>query len=254
MQIHQSQISGLQTTFLWLLNLNMPNKKEVASHSFVQKWLSWRHKRLLTISVLAVISKILQRHIATSLSTYLHSYDLLYNLQSAFQPDHTTETALIKLTDELLFNMDNNMVTGLAFVNFRKAFNVINHWLLPKKLSIYEANNLSLKWFGSYLTRRKQYVRINGCCSTSKQLLQGVPQGSILGPIFFLLFVNDIPSSIHDSTLDVYADDTTLAKISGWENVPHLTQALNQDLICLDEWSARNKMSINSQDTKILRY
>ena len=79
------------------------------------------------MSVLAVISKILERHIATSLSTYLHSYDLLYNLQSAFQPDHTTETALIKLTDELLFNMDNNMVTGLAFVNFRKAFNVINH-------------------------------------------------------------------------------------------------------------------------------
>ena len=232
----------------------MPNKKEVASHSLVQKWLSWRHKRLLTISVLAVISKILQRHIATSLSTYLHSYDLLYNLQSAFQPDHTTETALIKLTDELLFNMDNNMVTGLAFVNFRKAFNVINHWLLPKKLSIYEANNLSLKWFGSYLTRRKQYVRINGCCSTSKQLLQGVPQGSILGPIFFLLFVNDMPLSIHDSTLDVYADDTTLAKISGCENVPHLTRALNQDLICLNEWSARNKMSINSQDTKILRY
>ena len=79
------------------------------------------------MSVLAVISKILERHIATSLSTYLHSYDLLYNLQSAFQPDHTTEMALIKLTDELLFNMDNNMVTGLAFVNFRKAFNVINH-------------------------------------------------------------------------------------------------------------------------------
>ena len=160
MQIHQSQISGLQTTFLWLFNLNMPNKKEVASHSLVQKWLSWRHKRLLTISVLAVISKILERHIATSLSTYLHSYDLLYNLQSAFQPDHTTETALIKLTDELLFDMDNNMVTGLAFVSFRKAFNVINHWLLPKKLSIYEASNLSLKWFGSYLTRRKHNTHI----------------------------------------------------------------------------------------------
>ena len=210
MQIHQSQILGLQTTFLWLLNLNMPNKKEVASHSLVQKWLSWRHKRLLTISVLAVISKILERHIATSLSTYLHSYDLLYNLQSAFQPDHTTETALIKLTDELLFNMDNNMVTGLAFVNFRKTFNVINHLLLPKKLSINEANNLSLKWFGSYLTSRKQYVRINVCCSTSKQLLQGVPQGLILGPIFFLLFVNNMPLSIHDSTLDFYADDTNL--------------------------------------------
>ena len=142
------------------------------------------------------------------------------------------------------------MVTGLAFVDFRKAFDVINHELLLKKLSIYGANDLSLKWFGSYLTGRKQYVRINGCCSTSKQLLQGVPQGSILGPILFLLFVNDMPLSIRDSTLDVYADDTTLSKCCSWENVPHLTQALNQNLKRLDEWSARNKMFINSQKTK----
>jgi len=180
---------------------------------------------------------------------HLHSYDLLYNLQSAFRPNHSTETALIKLTDELLFNMDNDMVTGLAFVDFRKAFDVINHELLLK-LSIYGANDLSLKWFGSYLTARKQYVRINGFCSTSKQLLQGVPQGSILGPILFLLFVNDMPLSIRDSTLDVYADDTTLSKCSSWENVPHLTQALDQGLKRLNEWSARNKMFINSQKTK----
>ena len=138
------------------------------------------------------------------------------------------------------------MVTGLAFVDFRKAFDVINHKLLLKKLSIYGANDLSLKWFGSYLTGRKQYVRINGCCSTSKQLLQGVPQGSILGPILFLLFVNDMPLSIRDSTLDVYADDTTLSKCSSWENVPHLTQALNQDLKRLDEWSARNSQKTKS--------
>ena len=136
------------------------------------------------------------------------------------------------------------MVTGLAFVDFRKAFDVINHELLLKKLSIYGANDLSLKWFGSYLTGRKQYVRITGCCSTSKQLLQGVP-------ILFLLFVSDMPLSIRDSTLDVYADDTTLSKSSSWENVPHLTQALNQDLKRLDAWSARNKMFINSQKNQV---
>ena len=114
------------------------------------------------------------------------------------------------------------MVTGLAFVDFRKTFDVINHEILLKKLYIYGANDLSLKWFGSYLTGRKQYVRIHGCRSTNKQLLQGVPQGSILGPILYLLFVNDMPLSILDSTIDVYADDTTLSKCSSWENVPHL--------------------------------
>ena len=147
--------------------------------------------------------------------------------------------------------MDNDMVTGLAFVDFRMAFDLLNHELLLKKLSIYGANDLSLKWFGSYLSAgRKQYVRINGCCSTSKQLSQGVHQGSILGPIFFLLFVNDTPSTKRDSTLDVYADDTTLSKCSSWENVPHLTRALNQDIKRLDEWSARKKMFINSQKTE----
>ena len=97
------------------------------------------------------------------------------------------------------------MITGLAFVDFRKAFDVINHELSLKKLYIYGANDLSLKWFGSYFTGRKQYVRICGCCSTSKQLLQEVPQRSILGPILFILFVSDMPLSIRDSTLDVYA-------------------------------------------------
>ena len=101
------------------------------------------------ISVLPVLSKILERHVATSLCKHLHSYD------SAFRRNHSTKTALIKLTDELLFNMGNDMVTGLAFVDFRKAFDVINHELLLKKLSIYGANDLSLKWFGSYLTGKK---------------------------------------------------------------------------------------------------
>ena len=73
------------------------------------------------------VLKILERHVATSLCKYLQSNDLLYNLQSAFRPNHSTETALIKLTDELLFNMDNDMATGLAFVDFRKSFNSINH-------------------------------------------------------------------------------------------------------------------------------
>ena len=87
---------------------------------------------------------------------------------------------------------------------------MINHELLLKKLSIYGANDFTVKWGRSYLTGRNQHVRVNGCSSSSQQLLQGVPQGSILGPILFLVFMNDMPFSIRDSTLDIYADDTTL--------------------------------------------
>ena len=142
------------------------------------------------------------------------------------------------------------MVTGLTFVDFKKAFDVINHELLLKKLSIYGANDFTVKWFRSYLTGRSQYVRVNGCCSSSQQLLQGVPQGSILGPTLFLVFINDMPLSIQDSTLDIYADDTTLSKSASWENISHMNHALNQDLKRLAEWSAQNKMFINTQKIK----
>ena len=162
------------------------------------------------ISVLPVLSKVLERHVAIALSDHLHGHDLMYNLQSAFRENHSTETALIKLTDKLLFNMDNDMVTGLTFVDVKKAFDVINPELLLRKLSIYGANDFTVKWFRSYLTGRNQSVRVNGCCSSSQQLLQGVPQGSILGPILVLVFMNDMPFSIRDSTLDIYSDDTTL--------------------------------------------
>ena len=136
------------------------------------------------------------------------------SLQSAFHENHSTETALIKLTDKLLFNMDSDMVTGIIFVNFKTAFDAINHELLLKKLSIYGANDVTVEWFRSYLTGKNQYVRVNGSCSSSRQLLEGVPQGSIIGPILFLVFIHvyDMPLNRRDSTLDIYADDMTLSK------------------------------------------
>ena len=88
-------------------------------------------------------------------------------------------------------------------------------------------NDFTVKWLRSYLTGRNQYVRVNGYYSSSQQLLPGVPQGSILGPILFLLFINDMPLSILDSTLDIYADDTTLSKSASWENISHINHALN---------------------------
>ena len=87
-----------------------------------------------------------------------------------------------------------------------------------------------MKWFRSYLTGRSQYIRINGCCSSSQHLLQGAPQGSILGPILFLAFINGMLLDIRDSTLDVYADDTTLSKSASWENISHIKPARNQAL------------------------
>ena len=128
------------------------------------------------ISVLPILSKILEKHVASSLSVFLRDNNLLYELQSAFRSGHSTETALIRLTDQILKNMDNDEVTGLVFIDFRKAFDVIDHELLLKKLSIYGATPSSVAWFKSYLSERKQFISLGK--TTSKQLTvkQGVPQ------------------------------------------------------------------------------
>ena len=155
------------------------------------------------ISVLPVLSKILERHVSSSLSVFLRE------LQSAFRSGHSTETALIRLTDPILKNMDDDEVTGLVFIDFRKAFDVIDHELLLKKLSIYGATISSVAWFKSYLSVRKQFISLGK--TTSKQLTvkQGLPQVSILGPVLFLLFVNDMPLHFQKSTMDIYADEPT---------------------------------------------
>ena len=124
--------------------------------------------------------------------------------------------ALIRITDEILFKLDNDEVTGLVFVDFRKAFDVINHNLLLKKLSVYGASPDSVAWFRSYLEERRQFVKLG---QQPKPIRQGVPGGSILCPVLFLLFVNVMPLHLNNSTIDVYADDTTLSLSANWNNI-----------------------------------
>ena len=186
---------------------------------------------------------------------YLFSYAIITYYTSCNQPlgqGTTTETAFIRLTDQILKNMDNDEVTGLVFIDFRKAFDMIDHELLLKKLSIYGATPSSVAWFKSYLSERKQFISLRK--TTSKQLTvkQGVPQGSILGPVLFLLFVNDMPLHVQKSTMDIYADDTTLSLSSNWKTLPLLNQSLSQDQSEVERWARQNKMYMNMPKNKAL--
>lgn len=151
---------------------------------------------------------------ASSLSNFLRNNNFLYELQSTFRSGHSIETALIRLTDQILENMENDEVTGLVFIDFRKAFDVIDHELLLKKLSIYGATPSSVAWFKSYLPEGKQFISLGKTTSEQLTVKQGVSQG----PVLFILFVNDMPIHVQNSAMDSFADDTTLASKFKLEN------------------------------------
>ena len=155
---------------------------------------------------------------------YLVKTGFLYELQSAFRAGHSTKSALISLTGQILFNLDEGKFSGMVFVDFRKAFHVVDK-LLFTKLRLYKVSDPSLSWFESYLSGRQQFVSIDGQRSDSLLIKQGVPQGSVLGPILFLLFVNDIPLHLTNSTVDIYADDTTITASAHFSDLCSMTHA-----------------------------
>ena len=202
------------------------------------------------ISVLSTLSKVLEKHVSISLYSYLQDNNLIYINQSAFRAHHSTETALIRLTDRLLFNMDQDKLTGMIFIDFRKAFDVIDHATLLQKLQLYGATSSTVEWFQSYLSERKQYVQLSNHVSSILSITDGIPQGSNLGPILFLLFINDLPLHVNSSTVDIYADDVTLYAASHRNSYHHIKTALSNDLNSIAQWSCMNKMVINDEKTK----
>ena len=132
-----------------------------------------------------ILSKIYERQIFNALSGYLKENNLLYSLQSGFRQRYSTDTALIRLIDQILFDLDKDNVSGLIFVDYSKAFDLIDHRILVKKLMAYGLCGNEIKLFDSCLSGRSQYVIVDGFKSTESNVSCGVPQGSVLGPYCF---------------------------------------------------------------------
>ena len=183
----------------------------------------------------------------------LNENGLLYSFQSGFRKRFSTETALIRLVDQVLFDLDNDKVTGLVFVDYKKAFDLIDHHLLLTKLGAIGIGEDYLPLFTDYMNGRKQYVNIDGCHSSIRDITLGVPQGSILGPVLFLIFINDLPSALQDTVADIYADDTTVSYSTDYRLAPQaVSDSLQSDLNKLQKWSDNNKMILNEKKTKTM--
>ena len=199
------------------------------------------------ISVLPVISKLFEKLVFNQLYQYLNGGGLLYKGQSGFRELHSTVSCLLKNTDEWYKGIDTGQFLGSVFIDLKKAFDTVDHEILCKKLMHYGIRNRELTWFESYLSNRKQFCRVGGMDSETDYIEVGVPQGSCLGPLLFLVYINDLPSGIHNSTVSMYADDTSLSYKS--KDLTQLNEDINDDLRNLETWLKGNKISLNVAKT-----
>ncbi len=204
------------------------------------------------ISILSTCSKILEKLIHNQLYNYVQESELLFPGQSGFRPGHSTTTALLKVIDDWRNKIDSGNYIASIFIDLRKAFDTINHNILFIKLRRYGINDSELQWFKSYLTNRRQYVAINNVMSDPCYITAGVPQGSILGPMLFLLFINDMPDVISKCNMEMYADDTLM--YAHGTDLDKLKNILNNDLKQLEQWLQRNKMKVNVAKTKVMLF
>ena len=162
----------------------------------------------------------------------------------------STETALLEGTNESLWNIDNNLLNGVIFLDLKKAFDTMDHAILLGKLKLYGVSSQSLNWFWSYLSDRKQQTFIEGAQSDFCNITCGIPQRSILGPLIFTIYINDLPSCNLLSKPRMYADDTTPS--SSAEDPCVLEHKMNYDMNLIQSWLSANKLTLNVKKTKYM--
>ena len=180
------------------------------------------------ISIIPTVSKLLERAVHHQLYQYLLEHNILSPFQCGFRKCHSTEFAALSLADTIRRNMDQGMLTGAVFRDFRKAFDTVNHDLLLQKLSYMGVLDKELAWFKDYLHDRTQVLDFQGVSSDPEPISIGVPQGSILGPLLFILHVNDLPNVVNRCSMLMYADDTVLFYAAS--RVDALQERLNEEL------------------------
>ena len=201
------------------------------------------------ISIVSVLSKPPEKHINKLPLLHLNIYNLLHPSQSGFRKKHSCQSALTSLGEQWLTNINNNQFNGAIFVDFKKAFGVIDHDLLLRKLSFYGTSDTALELFQSYLTNRQQCVTVGTKTSSLSTLKFGVPRGSVLGPILFSLYINDLLLYI-ETVCELFADDTSLH--IHYTNLDALTDSLQHSIDSLIDWTEMSHMALHPDKTKFM--
>jgi len=204
------------------------------------------------ISVLPVFAKVIERIMFTRTYSFLDSQNILSDNQFGFRKGLSTEMALITAIDYITDSLDKKSHTAGVFLDLSKAFDTVNHNILLSKLSHYGIRGSALHWFKSYLSGRTQGVKYNDVLSSQRAIDIGVPQGSILGPLLFIIYINDLPNVVPKLKSVIFADDTTLF-LSG-KDLSEIECELNSELKKLSQWFESNKLSINIKKTHYMLF
>jgi len=195
------------------------------------------------ISVLSTVAGLFEKMIYLQLNEYLIENNIISVHQSGFRKGQSTATSLLTTTNSWLINMDSGLINGVVFLDLCKAFDTIDHEILMNKLYLYGVKGSALRWFKSYLMHREQVCKIDNIISTPKNIKCGVPQGSNLGPLLFLLYINDLPNCLVNSVPAMFADDTNIT-ISA-KNAEDFEEKLNNELSNVHNWFLANKLTVN---------
>jgi len=203
------------------------------------------------ISLLPNFSKILEKVMSNRLTHYLESNEILCKEQFGFRKGHSTLHPLIHFLDKISEAKNKNKFSIAIFCDLRKAFDTVDHSKLIQKMYNLGIRGIELEWFKNYLTNRKQFVFINGKCSSLQLIKIGVPQGSILGPLLFLMYINDLPLS-NDLINSLFADDTML--LESHEDLPSLITKVNSEFQKVINYFNYNRLALHKEKTKFMLF
>ena len=193
-------------------------------------------------SVLPVVSRLFEKIVFDQVYSYFTENEFFYSDQSGFRLFHSILTCLLKCTNEWYLSFDKGLFSGVTFIDLEKAFDTVDHDILMAKQRFYGAEGVELDWLISYLCNRNQCCKVNGKTSETQDIQCGVPQGSCLSPLLFLIYINDLPFALQRTKVTMYADDTSISY--SLKSVSDLCNAINSDLQNLSSWLQGNKLSL----------